>query len=143
MSSWVQNTSWSQIPHGTAYWYCCIPLWRVRKSFYYSGQTYSSSKITVCIFDIWTLHQNTVTLFEPHLFQLFICYSKFCLNSSTLRTVVVLRFQKEQKRMKNLKCMMDSHSTKYENIWKKKNFLKKKCCQFFSSLIKSGCLIEH
>merc|ERR1719418_534437 len=46
LPSWLQNASWSQIPHGTPYWYCCIPLWRVRESFYYSGQTYSSSKIT-------------------------------------------------------------------------------------------------
>lgn len=46
LSSWLQDASWSQIPHGTPYWYCCIPLWRVRKSFYNSGQIGSSSKIT-------------------------------------------------------------------------------------------------
>ena len=46
VSSWIQNSSRSQIPHGSAHWYCCIPLRRVRKSFYHSRQIATSSKIS-------------------------------------------------------------------------------------------------
>ena len=46
VSSWIQNSSRSQIPHGSAHWYCCIPLRGVWKSFYHSRQIATSSKIS-------------------------------------------------------------------------------------------------